>query len=110
MTECHDIIYGPFCVNEVVNYVNLDPDNCCDDIVIKKIFIDAYNRTLAFDLFRTKGIKQHKNWIFPKRCMQNNSYDYALFWYCFKMRGGWIDSKAAPNDKSQYVPDSFLKH
>ena len=84
MYKCHDILYGPFAINEIVNYTNLQPENMVDDLVIKKIFIDTYNRSLAFDLFRNEGIKSNKDWLFPPRCMQDNLYDYALFWYRYK--------------------------
>ena len=81
MTKCHDVIYGPWCVKQVVSYVREHPE-FADDLVVKKIFIDAYNRALSLDIFREEGKDVQKNgWIFPTRCMQDNSYDYAIYWY-----------------------------
>ena len=81
MTKCHDVVYGPHAVNEVVCYINQNPEDC-DDITVKKIFIDTYNNDLSLDIFRgeAKDIKSD-SWLFPPRCMQDNSYSYAIYWY-----------------------------
>ena len=81
MTKCHDVIYGPWCVHQVVTYVKKYPD-FADDVVVKKNFIDTYNRSLSLDIFRAEGKDVQKgSWIFPPRCMQDNSYDYAVYWF-----------------------------
>ena len=57
--------------------------------IIKKIFIDTYNRSLAFDLFKQNKL-DNDDWIFPPACMQDNSYDYAVFWYQWQVEGDWF--------------------
>ena len=81
MTKCHDVVYGPRCIHEVVSYINKNPDYC-EDIVVKKIFINTYNHDLALDIFREDG-KDIKSdtWIYLPHCMQDNSYSYAIYWY-----------------------------
>ena len=81
MTKCHDVVYGPRCVHKVVSYTNKTPEYY-EDIIVKKIFIDTYNNDLECDIFRgeAKDIRSD-TWIYPPRCMQDNSYSYAVYWY-----------------------------
>ena len=60
MTKCHDVVYGPWCVNEVVTYVKQFPD-WAENMVVKKIFIDSYNYALRLDAFRDEGNNVHIN-------------------------------------------------
>ena len=85
--NCHDVLYGPFCVFEVIQFCNHKVYSI-DNVVVKKIFIGNYNRQLATDLFKSnKGPLEE--WQFPPPCMQNNSYDYALFWYSWMIECEW---------------------
>ena len=85
--NCHDVLYGPYCVFEVIKFCNQEVYSV-DDVVVKKIFIDNYNKQLAIDMFKSnKGPLE--NWVFPPPCMQDNSYDYALFWYSWIIEGEW---------------------
>lgn len=84
---CHDVRFGLFCVHEVISYIN-DKMEMVDDMVVKKIFIDTYNRCLRYTMFKeNQGV--HEEWVFPPACMANNSYDYAIFWYEWIVEGQW---------------------
>ena len=57
-------------------------------LLLKKIYIDTYNRQLAYATFKqAKGV--HEDWVFPPPCMQDNSYGYMLFWYQWIFEGKW---------------------
>ena len=85
--KCHDVLYGPLCMFEVIEFCNNNID-WVDDTVVKKIFIDTYNRALRIDTFRDRR-KTHDDWIFPPPCMQDNSYDYIVFWYEWMIEREW---------------------
>ena len=87
MLACHDVVFGPFCLYRVINYCNRF-DDFVDDVVMKKIFIDTYNRCLAFTKFKSAK-KDHVEWVFPPACMQDNSYGYMIFWYEWIYEGKW---------------------
>lgn len=62
----------------------------CDDLIIKRIFIDLYNRVLKFNIFRQMKKKVHEDWVFPPLlCMQDNNYGYTVFWYEWQVEGLW---------------------
>ena len=101
MIHCHDVVYGPFCVYEVVKYCR-DTGNTLSDTSVKKVFLDTYNRCLAFLTFREKNKKPHDHWVFPPLCVQDNSYSYALFWYEWIVEGLWVfrgDSNVNEDDE-----------
>ena len=79
MINCHDVVFGLYCAFEVIDYC-ADHIEHVDDVIVKKIFIDTYNRCLRFVMFREKA-GYHNEWVFPPLCMQNNSYTYILYWY-----------------------------
>lgn len=81
MINCHDVVFGAYCVYEVVKYCTSMADFRVCDMSVKKVFIDTYNRCLAFVLFKAKSKNVHDKWIFPPLCVQDNSYSYTLFWY-----------------------------
>ena len=87
MTNCHDVMFGPYCIFCFLCFCNQMPD-FVDNIVLKKIFIDTYNCELAFTMFKqAKGV--HEDWVFPPPCMQDNSYGYMTFWYEWIFEGKW---------------------
>ena len=60
-----------------------------DDVVLKKIYIDTYNRNLGFTMFKQdKGVHEDE-YFFPPPCMQDNSYGYLIFWYEWIFYGSW---------------------
>lgn len=62
MFECHNVEFGLFCVYMVVRYCTEAAD-FVTDVGVKKVFIDTYNRCLAFVKFRMrKGI--HEDWVY----------------------------------------------
>ena len=85
MLTCHDVVFGLFCVLEVMTYCEKHPEEVID-VVVKKIFIDTYNRCLAFQAFRKTKVR-HTDWRFVPPCVQANSYSYALFWYEWTIEG-----------------------
>ena len=86
--NCHDVLFGAYCVNKVISYAKYCDPFSVDDLVIKKIFIESYNQALSFESFRTKGESLNEgNWLFPPRCMQDNSYNYSIFWYQSELLG-----------------------
>lgn len=87
MIYCHDVLYGLYCTYKVISYIQ-DEVEIVDEVVVKKIFIDTYNRCLAFDTFRKFG-KAHKEWVFPPPCVQDNSYNYCIFWYEWMVEDKW---------------------
>lgn len=87
MINCHDVLYGAFCLYEVIQYTNMEVENCNFQMKAKKNFIDCYNKSLRFHNFRDGSSNSWEqtpldSWLFPKRCMINNSYKYALYWIC----------------------------
>ena len=88
MVECHDVLYGMYCVYNIMRYCN-NRIEWAEDTVVRKIFIDTYNRCLPFDTFRNNNSKLHTEWVFPPPCVQDNSYNYAIFWYEWKVEGEW---------------------
>ena len=89
MIHCHDVVFGMFCVYEVVRFCK-DMGNTLSDTAIKKVFLDTYNRCLAFLTFREKNKRPHDHWVFPPLCVQDNSYSYALFWYEWIVEDAWV--------------------
>ena len=85
---CHDVVFGPFCVYKVIKICEERRDFVCD-VVVKKVFIDTYNRCLEFVTFREKANDPNDDWRFPPVCMQDNSYGYAVFWYEWVVEGMW---------------------
>ena len=85
MIECHDVVFGPFCLYEVIEYCNEYIEHV-DDTIVRKFFIDTYNCCLKFVTFKERK-DIHKDWVFPPKCMQHNSYNYMLFWYMFIVEG-----------------------
>ena len=71
-----------------------------DEVAVKKVFLDTYNRCLAFVLFKAKAKKVHNGWIFPPLCVQDNSYAYALFWYEWIVEDLWGLSEDKENDNA----------
>ena len=75
-----------------MNYVNLEDENCNNEIAIKKIFIDSYNREYSFDKFKKGDLVNHDEpcespWMFPKKCMQK-IHIIMLFTGLVTARGG----------------------
>ena len=104
MVTCHDVVFGLFCVFEVISYCTRHPDSADDVVIIKKIFIDTYNRCLAFQAFQKTRVK-HTQWSFVPPCMQDNSYKYALFWYDWIVEGRYQlknEDDGADSDGSDY--------
>lgn len=61
-----------FCVYIVARYSKKASEDFVTDVGVKKLFIDTYNRFLAFVKFRTrKGI--HTDCVYPPLCIQHNS-------------------------------------
>lgn len=87
--KCHDVVYGPFALNKVMSMCTTCPERCTSPLVIKKVFIDSYNRALGFDNFRNNGITIHEVWRYPPLCMQDNSFKCALSWYEYKKSEYW---------------------
>ena len=88
MYTCHDVVFSAFCVHECIKYCN-DSDNLVCDTAVKKVFLDTYNRCLAFMVFRTRNKTVMDKWVFPPLCVQDNSYSYVLFWYEWIVQGLW---------------------
>ena len=97
MINCHDVVFGAYCVYEVVNYCTSMQGYEITDIAVKKVFLDTYNRCLAFVLFKAKNKKVHDRWMFPPLCVQDNSYSYTLFWFEWIIQGLW----GFPSDKEE---------
>ena len=95
MINCHDVVFGAYCVYEVVKYCSSMASYELTETAIKKVFLDTYNRCLAFVLFKAKNNKVHDEWVFPPLCVQDNSYSYANFWYQWIVEGLWV----FPSDK-----------
>ena len=92
MMTCHDVVFGAFCVYECIKYCQ-ENDNLVSDTAVKKVFLDMYNRALAFYIFREKNWKVKNAWIFPPLCMQDNSYAYILFWFEWIVQDLWTFGK-----------------
>ena len=111
MHECHDVLYGPYSVYKVIQYCRKNYDNI-DDAVVKKIFIDTYNRNLSFHNFKhNKEDKIDEEWVFPPSCMQDNSYDYAIFWYEWIVEGYWYlntSKKVSGGDNESIIIENAL--
>ena len=87
--NCHDVVFGPFCVYKSIKYCTEMQHYAVSDIALKKVFLDTYNRCLAFVMFKSKEKKVHNKWIFPPLCVQDNSYSYILFWFEWIVEGIW---------------------
>ena len=101
--NCHDVVFGAFCVHEVINFCAEAADYGITETEVKKVFLDTYNKCLVFVLFKAKENKVHKKWIFPPLCVQDNSYSYALFWYEWIVLDLWCfgdDDKAEDGSES----------
>ena len=79
MFECEDVVYGPYCVYCVIDACTEHEEFLCD-VTVKKVFIDTYNRCRNFVNFKLPR-KADEQWLFPTRCVQDNSYAYAIFWF-----------------------------
>lgn len=55
---------------------------------MKNIYIDMYNCILAYHTFK-KGKVTHDDWVFPPPCMQDNTYNYVVFFYEWIFGGKW---------------------
>lgn len=82
---CDDVRFGLFCIFEIISYIN-EKIEFVDGMIIRKIFIDTYNRYLCCTAFKEKKVVPEE-WVFPPPCMQENSYDYAIFWYEWIVEG-----------------------
>ena len=85
MFDCEDVVFGPYCVYRTIR-VCREQEELVDDAVVKKEFIDTYNRCKSFVTFK-QSQNQHEGWDFPPVCMQDNSYSYAVFWYEWTIEG-----------------------
>ena len=104
MMDCHDVTIGTYCVYRVIHAINNNID-MVDDVVIKKVFIDTYNRCLAFIKFKN-GKGTHEDWVFPPPCVQHNSYSYAVFFYEWIVEGRWrMEKKNKGNDGEEEESD-----
>ena len=104
MFECDDTVYGPYCVYKVIDACNQYEDFVCD-VTVKKIFIDCYNRCRNFVNFKLPR-RMEEQWVFPPRCVQDNSYAYAIFWYEWIVEGKYelknLNEEGSNSDKGSY--------
>lgn len=99
MTECHDVVFGLYYLHHVMYFYTYHTD-FADNIVIKKIFIDTYSKCLVFVMFR-QGTGEHKDWVFPLLCVQDNSYAYTIFWYEWIIESMWNFDSDDSNDEDK---------
>lgn len=76
-----------------------------DKLVVKKVFIDTYNRVLSYITFK-QGNGVHDDRDFPLPCMQDNTYAYMLFFYEWIIEGEWAidlsDSELESCEKEEW--------
>ena len=108
MVHCHDVVFGTFCVYKCIKYCK-DTDNTLNDTAIKKVFLDTYNRCLAFVIFRDRTKIVQDKWIFPPLCVQDNSYSYILFWYEWIVEGLWKCKGENDGSEEEEVSAAMMK-
>ena len=64
MMRCHEIVYGS-CDSGVTLYCIKFVDYTVDKLIVCKLFIYGYNRSLVFDTFRNESETILKDWLFP---------------------------------------------
>ena len=99
MSSCDDVVIGPYCVFRVVKLCTENYD-MLDNVVIKKVFIDTYNRILAYNTFKL-GKGSHDDWVYPPPCVQDNTFRYAVFFYEWVIEGQWSVDKSSDEEDSE---------
>lgn len=109
MTSCHDVIFGMYCISAVIQYYKNETDQA-EDLVAKRIFINHYTNALKFDTYKKTGKLSVVEMVYPPVCLEQNSYEYAIYWIAWKKKGMWLDKNISKSDKSKSVPRSFYDH
>ena len=77
--ECHNDIFGCYCVATVVRLFKSDPANCTKEVATEE-FTTRYNNALDFYNFCVQHEILPRACYIPPGCMREKSLDYVLCW------------------------------